>query len=112
MSIGSFLLGNRFNFLNLERLIFYLQKKSKRMIDMYFTDTPELRKFERGMHQKPNFDRRNDDNENDDAYFSDSKKLNTDRNKKEGGGCFYDNKNEKSYLNAIQLPIVLVHFSN
>lgn len=28
---------------------------------MYFTDTPELRKFEREMRQKPNFDRRNDD---------------------------------------------------
>ena len=27
---------------------------------MYFTDTPELRKFERQMKQKPNFDRRND----------------------------------------------------
>ena len=26
---------------------------------MYFTDTPELRKFEREMRQKPNFDRRN-----------------------------------------------------
>lgn len=24
---------------------------------MYFTDTPELRKFEREMRQKPNFDR-------------------------------------------------------
>ena len=31
------------------------------MTDMYFTDTPELRKFEREMRQKPNFDRRNDD---------------------------------------------------
>lgn len=30
---------------------------------MYFTDTPELRKFEKEMKQKPNFDRRND-------YFS------------------------------------------
>lgn len=28
---------------------------------MYFTDTPELRRFEREMRQKPNFDRRNDD---------------------------------------------------
>ena len=28
---------------------------------MYFTDTPELRKFEREMQQKPNFDRRRDD---------------------------------------------------
>ena len=42
---------------------------------MYFTDTPELRKFEREMRQKPNFDRRNDDcDENEIAHFSDSKK--------------------------------------
>lgn len=32
---------------------------------MYFTDTPELRKFEREMKQKPNFDKRND-------YFSEN----------------------------------------
>ncbi len=50
---------------------------------MYFTDTPELRRFEREMRQKPNFDRRNDDNENDDAHFSDDKNLNTNRKKKE-----------------------------
>ena len=44
---------------------------------MYFTDTPELRKFEREMRQKPNFDRRNDDcDENEIAHFSDNKKLN------------------------------------
>ena len=50
---------------------------------MYFTDTPELRKFEREMRQKPNFDRRNDEcDENEIAHFSDNKKLNTDRNKK------------------------------
>lgn len=56
------------------------------MIDMYFTDTPELRKFEREMQQKPNFDRCNDNcDENDEAHFSDNKKLNTDRNKKEVG---------------------------
>ena len=37
---------------------------------MYFTDTPELRKFEREMQQKPNFDRRNDNcDENDEAHF-------------------------------------------
>ena len=42
---------------------------------MYFTDTPELRKFEREMRQKPNFDRRNDDNnESEIAHFSDNKK--------------------------------------
>ena len=54
---------------------------------MYFTDTPELRKFEREMRQKPNFDRRNDDcDENNEAPpFSDNKKLKTDRNKKEVG---------------------------
>lgn len=28
---------------------------------MYFADTPELRKFEREMKQKPNFDRRSYD---------------------------------------------------
>ena len=47
------------------------------MVDMYFTDTPELRNFEREMQQKPNFDGRNDDNENDDAHFSDNKNLYT-----------------------------------
>lgn len=48
---------------------------------MYFTDTPELRKFERDMRQKPNCDRRNDDcDEDDTAHFSD--------NKNENLGCF------------------------
>lgn len=43
---------------------------------MYFTDTPELRKFEREMRQKPNFDRRNDEcDENEIAHFSDNKNL-------------------------------------
>ena len=51
---------------------------------MYFTDTPELRRFEREMRQKPNFDRRNDDcYKNNEAPFSDNKNLKTDRNKKE-----------------------------
>lgn len=51
---------------------------------MYFTDTPELRKFEREMRQKPNFDRRNDDNnESEIAHFSDNKNVNTNRNKTE-----------------------------
>lgn len=41
---------------------------------MYFTDTPELRKFEREMKQNPNFDRRNDDcDENEISHFSDNK---------------------------------------
>ena len=53
---------------------------------MYFTDTPELRKFEREMRQKPNFDRRNDDcDENVNAHFSDNINVNTNRNKKEVG---------------------------
>lgn len=64
---------------------------------MYFTDTPELRKLEREMRQKPNFDRCNDDcDENDDVHFPDNKNVNTNRNKKDGG-LFYDNKNQKSY---------------
>lgn len=51
---------------------------------MYFTDTPELRKFEREMQQKPNFDRRNDDcDEKEISHFSDSKNVNTNRKKKE-----------------------------
>ncbi len=53
---------------------------------MYFTDTPELRMFEREMRQKPNFDRQNDTcDKNDDAHFSDNKNVNTNRNKKEVG---------------------------
>lgn len=53
---------------------------------MYFTDTPELRKFEREMRQKPNFDRRNDDcDKNKIAHFSDNKNLDTHRNRKDGG---------------------------
>ena len=51
---------------------------------MYFTDTPELRNFEREMRQKPNFDRRNDDcDENNQAHFSDNKNLNTNKRKNE-----------------------------
>ena len=56
------------------------------MIYMYFTDTPELRKFEREMRQKPNFDRRNydyDDNYN--AHTLDNKNLSEIRNKESGG---------------------------
>lgn len=53
---------------------------------MYFTDTPEHMRFEREMRQKPNFDRRNDDNnESEIAHFSDNKNLNANRNKKEVG---------------------------
>ena len=69
---------------------------------MYFTDTPELRKFEREMRQKPNFDRRNDDcDENNQAHFSDNKNLNT--NKKKEWGWFYDYKNQKSHSKTMQL---------
>ena len=53
------------------------------MINMYCTDTPELRKFEREMRQKPNFDRRNDYcNENEIVHFSENKKLKTDRKRR------------------------------
>ena len=51
---------------------------------MYFTDTPELRKFEREMRQKPNFDRQNDDcDENEISHFSDNKNVNTNRKRME-----------------------------
>lgn len=52
---------------------------------MYFTDTPELRKLEREMRQKPNFDRRNDDCNDNNTHFPDNKNFNTNRNKKDGG---------------------------
>ena len=55
-----YFIGNRFNF-RLERLPFLFAKNLKGMTDMYFTDTFELRKFEREMRQKPNFDRSSDD---------------------------------------------------
>lgn len=56
------------------------------MINMYFTYTPELRKFEREMRQKPNFDRHNyDNNESEIAHFSDNKNLNANINKKDRG---------------------------
>lgn len=53
---------------------------------MYFTDTPELRKFEREMQQKPNFDRRRYDeaeSENPPNNKADST-ASTDRKKKGG----------------------------
>lgn len=49
---------------------------------MYFTDTPELRKFEREMRQKPNFDRRNDE-ENKNTHLSVVRNSDSDRKKKE-----------------------------
>lgn len=52
---------------------------------MYFNDTPELRKFEREMRQKPNFDWRNYEcDENEIAHFSENNNVNTNR-KKDGG---------------------------
>lgn len=46
------------------------------MVDMYFTDIQELRKFKKEMRQKSNFDRRNDDcDENENSHFADSEKL-------------------------------------
>ena len=51
---------------------------------MYFTDTPELRKFEREMRQKPNFDRWNDDcDENEISHFSDNKNVKKKRKRME-----------------------------
>ena len=55
------------------------------ILNVFYRHT-RTRKFEREMRQKPNFDRRNDEcDENEIAHFSDNKKLNTDRNKKEVG---------------------------
>lgn len=74
---------------------------------MYFTDTPELRKFEREMKQKPNFDKQNDyfsENESShkrkDIKSGDNKKFNNE-------GQTYENKNQKSYLNSTRLRIQL-----
>ena len=56
------------------------------MIDMYFTDTPELRKLEREMKQKPNFDRHNDDfSENGKGQYSDKKIYNSNSKDTDGG---------------------------
>lgn len=64
----------------------FIYKKLKGMIDMYFTDTPELRKFEREMRQKPNFDRRNDDcDESGNKNPSDNKISSISSKTKDGG---------------------------
>lgn len=52
---------------------------------MYFTDTPELRKFEREMKQKPNFDRRNDYFFNNESSRK-RKDIKSDDNKKFNNG--------------------------
>lgn len=51
---------------------------------MYFTDTPELRMFEREMKQKPNFVRRSDE-ENKDTQSYSERKFDVNRNKNDGG---------------------------
>ncbi len=51
---------------------------------MYFTDTPELRKFEREMKQKPNFDRHSyDSDEIKNANVPNNEKSKTDIKVKE-----------------------------
>lgn len=51
---------------------------------MYFTDTAELRKFEREMRQKPNFDRRSyDSDEIKNENVSKNEKSKTDIKEKE-----------------------------
>ncbi len=53
---------------------------------MYFTDTPELRKFEREMKQKPNFDRYNDDfSENGKGQYSDTEAYKSNIKDIDGG---------------------------
>ncbi len=53
---------------------------------MYFTDTPELRKFEREMKQKPNFDRHNDIfSENVEWQHSDNEISKSNSKDKNGG---------------------------
>lgn len=51
---------------------------------MYFTDTPELRKLEREMKKKPNFDRQSDE-ENKDPQSYNERRLDVNRNKDNGG---------------------------
>lgn len=64
---------------------FLFAKILKGMIDMYFTDNPELRKFEREMRQKPNFDKRNDYSEgNGNPHSPDNNDFNKN-GEKEGG---------------------------
>lgn len=53
---------------------------------MYFTDTPELRKFEREMKQKPNFDKHNDDfSENEKVQHTDDREIEFDKKNNYGG---------------------------
>ena len=50
------------------------------MIDMYFTDTSELRMFERKMKKKSNFGRRSDEENKDPQSYSE-RKFDVNRNK-------------------------------
>lgn len=51
---------------------------------MYFTDTPELRMFEREMKKKPNFDRHSDEENKDPQSYSE-RKFEVNKNKDNGG---------------------------
>ena len=51
---------------------------------MYFTDTPELRKLEREMKKKPNFDRQSDEENKDPQYYGE-RKFEVNKNKDNGG---------------------------
>ena len=53
---------------------------------MYFTDTPKLRKFEREMQQKPNFDRRKDNCDENDIVDSHNDRKSTTNSKYKDGG--------------------------
>ena len=63
---------------------FFILQKIERTIDIYFTDTPELRMFEREMKQKPNFDRHSDEKNKDPQSYSE-RKFDVYRNKDNGG---------------------------
>ena len=53
-------------------------------MEMYFTDTPELRKLEREMKKKPNFDRHSDEESKDPQSYSE-RRFDVKRNKENGG---------------------------
>ncbi len=53
---------------------------------MYFTDTPEMRKFEREMKQKPNFNRRTDGfSKNVEVQHSDNEISKSNSKNNDGG---------------------------
>ena len=63
---------------------FFILQKIERTMDIYFTDTPELRMFEREMKQKPNFDRHRDEKNKDPQSYSE-RKFDVNRNKDNEG---------------------------